>query len=127
MSNPWGLKDIKPGSMQSISEDKLATFAVGQQKKSRFQKAREEAEERKRQEELEASKIYDTFVASFEGSSDSKTFVRAGAATGDRSGPGKAGEVYKLAGRTEGAMSAAAGSGKPLKEMDRMLQDFKVR
>jgi U2-associated protein SR140 len=64
--------------MKTISESKLATFAVGQQKKSRFQKAREEAEEKKRQEEAEAAKVYDSFVASFQGDdNNSKVFVRS--------------------------------------------------
>lgn len=72
---PWGIQQIKPGSMKTISDAKLASFAVGQQKKSRFQKAREEKEEKKRQEEAEAAKIYDSFVASFAVEED-KTFVR---------------------------------------------------
>lgn len=138
MSNPWGLKDIQPGSLKTISDNKLATFAVGQQKKSRFQKAREEAEERKRQEERETAKLYDSFVASFEGDGDGKTFVR-GAASTSSSGegpPGRGGDVYRLAGRRgagEGGSppaarpgSAPAAAAKPLREMDRMLLDFKV-
>ncbi len=73
----WGIQQVQPGSMKTISETKLATFAVGVQKKSRFQKAREEAEEKKRQEEEEAQKIYGQFVASFEADDDGlKTFVR---------------------------------------------------
>lgn len=76
---PWGIQQIKPGSMKTISQTKLATFAVGQQKKSRFQKAREEAEEKKKKEEEEAAKVYSSFVASFEAeNSDGKTFVRFG-------------------------------------------------
>ena len=40
---PWGISnaDLQPASLSQISDDKLATFVVGQQKKSRFQKARE--------------------------------------------------------------------------------------
>jgi U2-associated protein SR140 len=74
---PWGIQQVQPGSMKTISQTKLATFAVGLQKKSRFQKAREEAEEKKRKEEEEAAKIYGQFVASFAGEEDTvKTFVR---------------------------------------------------
>ena len=133
-SNPWGLKDLKPGSLKTISNDKLATFAVGQQKKSRFQKAREEAEEKKRQEDLETSKLYDTFVASFETDDRSKTFVRGGSSGTDDKGSmyrtGLPGEIYKLEasrGHTESiGSSSPAPSGKPMKEMDKMLLDFKV-
>jgi U2-associated protein SR140 len=73
---PWGIQQIQPGSMKVISDTKLATFAVGQQKKSRFQKAREEKEEKKKKEEAEAAKIYDQFVASFAPEEDGKTFIR---------------------------------------------------
>ena len=67
---------IQPGSLKTISKGKLATFAVGQQKKSRFQKAREEKEQRQKQEEAEAAKVYESFVASFEVDESSKTFIR---------------------------------------------------
>lgn len=75
---PWGIQQAQPGSLKTISQTKLATFAVGQQKKSRFQKAREEAEEKKKKEEEEAAKIYGQFVASFGGNEEEygKTFVR---------------------------------------------------
>lgn len=74
---PWGIQQAQPGSLKTISQTKLATFAVGQQKKSRFQKAREEAEEKKKKEEEEAAKIYGQFVASFGGDEEyGKTFVR---------------------------------------------------
>lgn len=74
---PFGMQSLQPGSMKTISQGKLATFAVGQQKKSRFQKAREEKEQKRKQEELEAASVYESFVASFEVDEDnSKTFVR---------------------------------------------------
>ena len=133
MSNPWGLQDIKPGSLKTISDSKLATFAVGQQKKSRFQKAREEAEEKKRLEELETSKLYESFVASFEGDDSSKTFVRGGGGGADALRSGRPGDVYKLEARGAGPSAppgrpggSGSAGGKPLKEMDRMLMDFKV-
>ena len=59
-----------------ISQGKLAAFAVGTQKKSRFQKAREERELKKKQEEQEAASVYESFVASFAVEEDGKTFVR---------------------------------------------------
>lgn len=66
--------------MKTISDSKLVAFALGKQQKSRFQKAREEKEARKRQDEQEAAREYDSFVASFvdyeEGSS--KVFIRGG-------------------------------------------------
>lgn len=62
---PWGMQNIQPGSMKTISTEKIATFAVGQQKKSRFQREREENEKRKKQEEEEARKAYESFAASF--------------------------------------------------------------
>ena len=68
---------VQPGSLKTISQGKLTTFAVGQQKKSRFQKAREEREQKRLQEEKEAASVYESFVASFEVDDDaSKTFVR---------------------------------------------------
>ena len=128
-SAPWAsLTGVKPSSMKTISDSKLATFAVGQQKKSRFQKAREEAEEKKRIEELETSKLYDTFVASFESDDNSKTFVRGSSGAGH---PGRAGDVYRLQSHNISSTvrhepSSSKGSGRPMKEMDRMLQEMKV-
>lgn len=50
---------------------------MGQQKKSRFQKAREDKELKKKEEEREAAAVYETFVKSFsDTSSSSKAFVR---------------------------------------------------
>jgi len=74
---PWG-QEIQPGSLKTISDSKLVTFAVGTQKKSRFQKAREEKEQKRRQEEVEAAKVFEDFVASFEDpDAGVKTFVRS--------------------------------------------------
>mmetsp|Transcript_23814 Transcript_23814/g.32777 ORF Transcript_23814/g.32777 Transcript_23814/m.32777 type:complete len:93 (-) Transcript_23814:3197-3475(-) len=48
-------------------------------KKSRFQKAREEKELKKKLDDEEAAKVYDSFVASFtEDEQNGKTFVRGG-------------------------------------------------
>lgn len=74
---PFGVQSLQEGSMKTISKGKLATFAVGQQKKSRFQKAREEKEKKAKEEEAEAAAVYESFVASFEdGDADGKTFIR---------------------------------------------------
>ena len=99
----------RPGA-SNIAESKLVSFAVGQQKKTRFQKAREEKEAKRKQEEAEVAKVYDSFVASFTHEEDdgSKTFVRGGRVEGGRpvaSANGTAtstvsssgGELYKLA------------------------------
>lgn len=117
---PWGISSqkIHPGSMKTITDDKLANFAVGNQKKSRFQKAREEKELKKKQEEEEAAKVFDSFVASFTEDEDRKTFIRGGKVqdSGDVVG-GKRGEVYTMD-RTK--------SQKPLSEMERMVEEMKV-
>jgi hypothetical protein len=31
VSLPWGIKQIKPGAMKTLSDDKLATFVIGKQ------------------------------------------------------------------------------------------------
>jgi hypothetical protein len=67
--------------LTALTDSKLVSFALGQQKKSRFQKAREEKEEKRREEERDAALVYKSFVASFEthdDSSNDKVFVRAG-------------------------------------------------
>ena len=61
-----------------ISDSKLVSFAVGQQKKSRFHKSREEKEIKRKEEDKEAAKVYESFVASFADESSEKTFVRSG-------------------------------------------------
>mmetsp|Transcript_31562 Transcript_31562/g.45443 ORF Transcript_31562/g.45443 Transcript_31562/m.45443 type:complete len:94 (+) Transcript_31562:278-559(+) len=77
-------------------------------KKSRFQKAREEKELKKKLDDEEAAKVYDSFVASFtEDEQNGKTFVRGGnilesnnrgasESTKTEIIPGRSGEVYKL-------------------------------
>ena len=67
-------------TLKNLSESKLINFAIGNQKKSRFQKAREEAEAKKKADEEEAAKAYEEFVESFKDSREDavKTFVRPG-------------------------------------------------
>ena len=115
---PWGIstKQLQPGSMKTISDSKLATFAIGQQKKSRFQKAREEKELKKKLEDEAASKIYDQFVASFDVSNESRTFVRQGGQA-DQSA-----SIYKMDTRRASSPEKKHG----VREMDRMLEEMKV-
>ncbi len=78
--------------LKNLTDSKLVSFAIGQQKKSRFQKAREEKEQKRLQDEKEAAKVYESFVASFEDEKD-KTFVKAGV---NSSGGKKLTEMEKL-------------------------------
>eukprot|EP01038_Epipyxis_sp_PR26KG_P014491 gene14491-19453_t len=109
--------NIQPGSMKTITDSKLVNFAVGQQKKSRFQKSREEKEAKKKQDEEEAAKVYDSFVASFgDGNDDqSKTFVRGGKVldNGRDIAGGRVGEVYKLE--------------RPKSDMEKLMEEMKDR
>jgi hypothetical protein len=43
---------IQPGSLKTISDQKLVAFALGTQKKNRFQAEREKKELKKKQEEV---------------------------------------------------------------------------
>jgi hypothetical protein len=112
---------IQPGSMRTITENKLATFAVGQQKKSRFQKAREDKETKKKMDDEAAALEYDKFVATFSEVESSKTFVRGGKVNDDGRdeiyGGGNRGDVYKLERKNQ------AGH---VSERDQMLEEFKV-
>ena len=110
---------IQPGSMRTITENKLATFAVGQQKKSRFQKAREDKETKKKLDDEAASVEYEKFVATFSEVDNSKTFVRGGKVNDDTEiygGSGR-GEPYKLERKSQTGIPS---------ERDQMLEEFKV-
>ena len=67
---PWSVTGIQKGSLQTITSDKLASFAIGANKKSRFQKNREEKEAKEKAEAQAAAQVYNSFVASFEGDDD---------------------------------------------------------
>lgn len=102
---------------KQIADSKLITFAVGQQKKSRFQKAREEKELKQKLADEETAKVYDSFVSSFTEEEDGKTFVR-GSKSGrddDRDGiyGGSKGDIYR--------MERRGGS-----EMERLMNENKV-
>jgi hypothetical protein len=110
-------KQMNPPTSQ-IADTKLITFAVGQQKKSRFQKAREEKELKQKLADEETAKVYDSFVSSFKDDEVGKTFVRGGPNrdSGDSSYGGNIGEVYKIDRRTDRGMS----------EMERIMVENKV-
>lgn len=101
-----------------IADSKLVTFVVGQQKKSRFQKAREEKELKQKLDDEETAKVYDSFVSSFTEEEDGKTFVRGGLAghrdNADSVYGGNKGEVYKLESKAKGS------------EMDKLMSEMKV-
>lgn len=101
-----------------IADSKLVTFVVGQQKKSRFQKAREEKELKQKLDDEETAKVYDSFVSSFTEEEDGKTFVRGGLAghrdNSDAIYGGSKGELYRLE-------KSRGGS-----EMDKIMHEMKV-
>lgn len=93
------------GSLKNISDSKLVSFVLGQQKKSRFQKQREEQEMKKKLEEQESAKVYESFVASF-GDSKEQAFVKQGESNEYNH------NIQRM---------------KPKSEMDRFLDEMKVR
>ena len=77
---PWGLNlnQVKPNSLETISSEKIEKFQTGLQKKSRFQKAREEKELKEKQEAEAAAAIYGDFVKSFGVDEEPIQFVPSG-------------------------------------------------
>jgi hypothetical protein len=95
---PWGMREHQPGSLKNLTEEKAKVFALGQQRKSRFQKVcivhrfwssggcfsrrggalqdKEEREAKKRKADEEAAKMYEQFVASFDTEDEENTKVR---------------------------------------------------
>ncbi|KAG5437699.1 hypothetical protein PCANB_000736 [Pneumocystis canis] len=63
---PYGLTTFKEGSLRSIDQEKIAAFERGTPKKTAYDKAREEANAKKKREEEEAKIIYEDFVKSFD-------------------------------------------------------------
>ncbi|KAJ3020140.1 U2 snRNP-associated SURP domain-containing protein [Thoreauomyces humboldtii] len=72
---PWGME--KPTPIKKITETKLQAFTVGINKRTPFQKAKEEAELRKKKENQEAAEVYAQFAASFD-DDGSAGWVRGG-------------------------------------------------
>lgn len=101
------VKKVQPGSQSQLTKTKINSFQMGKQQKSRFQRAKEAAEAKKRQQDAEAASIYDSFVASFAGGEDDAgpAFVREG----------------------EMLPSSSHDKKKPLSEMEKMLVEMKVK
>ena len=83
---PWGLNlnQVKPNSLETISSEKIEKFQTGLQKKSRFQKAREEKELKEKQEAEAAAAIYGDFVKSFGVEDEPVRFVPSGSGTNSK-------------------------------------------
>ena len=95
MSLPYGMdpSELKPGSMRSMTSDKLASFSLGGTKKTAFQKHKEMLEAKRKQQEDATAVEMAKWVEEFEGGGDNqKQFVRGGVIqqgeTADRSGGG---------------------------------------
>ncbi|KAE9142563.1 hypothetical protein PF006_g12340 [Phytophthora fragariae] len=114
---PWGMEktEMQPSSLTALTDDKLARFVLGHQKKTKFQKEREDREAKKRQADEEAAKIYATFVASFDNEDETKgkAFVRGGAQ--------ESGDVYRLRPNEPPPVS------KKVPEVDTRVQEVKHR
>ena len=96
------LTSQQPNSLHSLDKEKITTFVVGTQKKSRFQKARENAELKRKVEETETASVYESFVASFTESAGKKRkggskqiFVRSSSSSGS-GGSGRCAEVESV-------------------------------
>ncbi|RLN87480.1 hypothetical protein BBJ28_00016565 [Nothophytophthora sp. Chile5] len=123
---PWGMEktEMQPSSLTALTDDKLARFVLGHQKKTKFQKEREDREAKKRQADAEAAQIYATFGN------------RAGRSGTSVSPSGRqTGDVYRLKPKesapfsafsdTSAAASFSTRPGKKVSEMDRMMEEIK--
>ncbi|DAZ95762.1 TPA: hypothetical protein N0F65_010264 [Lagenidium giganteum] len=132
---PWGMekKEMQPSSLKALTDDKLARFVIGTQKKTRFEREKEEREAKKRRADSEAAAIYATFVASFEDDDNDqgKTFVRGETIRHESSearnghGGGESGAVYRL--QSHSSHSSRQALTNKTSEMDRMLEEMKRR
>ncbi|CAH1782434.1 unnamed protein product [Owenia fusiformis] len=95
---PWGLTSdgLTPGSMKSISENKLKAFSIGSMNLPKKGMTKKEQEVfKKKEEEAAAAKAYEDFVASFEDTGKlTKTWVKGGLA-GDKDGVKSKKGLYK--------------------------------
>ncbi|XP_078614636.1 U2 snRNP-associated SURP motif-containing protein-like isoform X11 [Branchiostoma floridae x Branchiostoma japonicum] len=103
---PWGLKSegLTPGSMKSISEQKLKAFSVGRMNQKKTLSKKEQEELKKKEEEKAAAQVFEEFVASFEDSASQgpKTWVRGNTInpeTKKETTSSKKGALYKPASR----------------------------
>jgi hypothetical protein len=95
----------KGETLKNLSAEKLISFTVGPTKKSRFQKAREVEEAKRKQQEEETAKVYETFVSSFNDQDDEED-------EGDGNGRQK--------------RFIPSGKSKKNSEMDRLMEEMKV-
>lgn len=116
---PWGLKQVAPGSIKSLSKDKLEAFDQGTlnpfAKKHLSKKEQEEL--RKRQEDQAAAEVLQDFVASFDSANKvvPKMFVKGSVinplSKDEKATPDK-GAIYKpalkLVGKTTPTASPVA-------------------
>ncbi|XP_033637399.1 U2 snRNP-associated SURP motif-containing protein-like [Asterias rubens] len=107
---PWGMQNegITPGSMKTISQNKLKAFSVGQMNLGKKLSKRAEEEHRKKAQEKEAAKVYEEFVASFEDTSNlAKTFVRGSTInTDEEKSEHKSGKLYRPSSKVSEAIIA---------------------
>ncbi|XP_078694249.1 U2 snRNP-associated SURP motif-containing protein-like isoform X4 [Branchiostoma floridae x Branchiostoma belcheri] len=103
---PWGLKSegLTPGSMKTISEQKLKAFSVGRMNQKKTLSKKEQEELKKKEEEKAAAQVFEEFVASFEDSASQgpKTWVRGNTInpeTKKETTSSKKGSLYKPASR----------------------------
>ncbi|KAI9916218.1 hypothetical protein PsorP6_018256 [Peronosclerospora sorghi] len=132
---PWGMEktEMQPSSLAALTDDKLARFVLGHQKKTKFQKInikqeREDREAKRRQADEEAAKIYATFVASFNDEDDSKgkTFVRSGFQD-TVSSTQKSGDLYRLKTQKPSRSIGSTCTGKKILEMDKIMFEIKQK
>ncbi|CAI5739911.1 unnamed protein product [Peronospora destructor] len=95
---PWGMekKEMQPSSLTSLTDDKLARFVLGHQKKTKFHKEREDREAKKRQADEEAAMMYATFVASFDNEDETKGKTFRGSEMNKRSNEMKQKETEQM-------------------------------
>ncbi|KAG5513301.1 hypothetical protein PMAC_001364 [Pneumocystis sp. 'macacae'] len=67
---PYGLTTFKEGSLRSIDQEKIAAFERATPRKTAYDKAKEEANAKKKREEEETKVIYEDFVKSFDDGSE---------------------------------------------------------
>eukprot|EP00116_Pleurobrachia_bachei_P009154 sb/3469416/ len=139
---PWGLnpEKITPGSMKTISKEKLKAFSVGNmnnmKQKSSVLRKKEEIEEKKRQEEQKQARVYEEFVREFEQNAPkAKTFVKGDVINADSSSSDR-GKVYNPAGmkrmeeltnqRTAAAAASPKSSKKKSKEPEKKKSNLEL-
>eukprot|EP01031_Cornospumella_fuschlensis_P028329 gene28329-34204_t len=104
-------------------------------KKNRFQKAKEEKEAKKRQDEQEAAQVYETFVQSFSAKDSddyAKTFIKAGVG-GDEEKAYRMDSGFLDSSKTVRSSSPPSSSSRPAatkkreREMDKFLEEIRER